>query len=67
MSVHLVSEQGLESVVELILVELASGLAEQSVHPVGVRSAVSESVVVDHPQSVSECLSIHRWVQCILG
>ena len=67
MGVHLVSEHCFEGVVELVLIEFGSSLGKEGVQPVGVGGAVSESVVVDDPQSVSECLGVHGWVQCILG
>ena len=42
-------------------------VAQEGVHPVGVGSSILESVVVDNPQSVSECLGVHGWVQGIFS
>ena len=63
--VNIVGQESLQKVVEFVFAQFLHRLRKCSVHPVGVGSAVSESVVVDDPQSVFECLGIHQWVQGI--
>ena len=63
--IHIVGQESFKEVVEFICVHSLESLGESGVHPVGVRSTISESIVVDDPESVSECLGIYEWVQSI--
>lgn len=63
--IHIVGQECLEEIVEFIGVHSLESLGESGVHPVGVRSTMSKSIVINDPESVSECLSIYEWVQGI--
>jgi len=67
LSIDLISQEGLEQIVELILAQIRGTLLEQGVHPVSVRGSVSEFVVVNDPKSISQGLSIDKWVQSVPG
>ena len=57
-----VSQSTLCQVVHLVSPAVLGGLSEGKVNPVGVLSTVSELVVVDGPQSLSEHLRVHLWI-----
>lgn len=63
----IVRKESLNSVVELVLIGDSRHLLEERVHPVGVFSAISELVVLDHIKPFSQDINVKRWVQGVLG
>ncbi len=63
LTVNLIGEECLHSVVELEFPDVASNIPEGIVGPVGVLNTVKETVVVGNPQTVLEGFKINDGVQ----
>ena len=67
LGVNIVSQSSLEKIIELVLLNIVENITQGGVHPESVSSAISESVVIDNPESVSECFGVYVGVQSIFG
>jgi len=63
LTVHLIGEECLHSVVELEFPEVASNIPDGVVRPVGVLNTVKEAVVVGNPQTVLEGVKVNDRIQ----
>lgn len=59
----LITQDGLESEVELVFVQLVKTVAEESVDPVSVISSISVLVMLNHPKPVFKVVDVQSWVQ----
>jgi hypothetical protein len=62
---NLVDEEGLHSVVELVLPEVASNISHGVVRPVSEFDAVKEAIVLSNPQAVLKGIKINSGVKRI--
>lgn len=67
LAVYLVSEECLNEVVELVLVQVVAHVAHRIVGPVGMLNAVQEAVVLGHPETVLELLEVDGGVERVAG
>lgn len=65
LTVNLIGEECLNSVVELEFPEMASNIPNGVVGPVSVLSTVKETIMVGHPQTVLEGVKVNDRVQGI--
>ena len=63
LTVHLIGEECLHSVVELEFPEVASNIPNGVVGPVSVLNTVKETIMVGHPQTVLEGVKVNDRVQ----
>ena len=66
LTVNLVSEEGLHSVVELVLVEMGSNISHCVMRPVSVLNSMQEAIVLSNPKTVLQSLKINSGVQAVL-
>ena len=67
LAVNLIGEEGLYSVVELVLVKVTACIAEEVVGPVGVLNSMDETIKLGNPESVLDGLKVNGRVQGVAG
>lgn len=62
LAVDLVSEECLDGIVELVLVQVATEVADEVVRPVSVLDSVEKTVVLSNPKAILEGLKVNSGV-----
>ena len=63
LTVNLINKEGLESIVKLVLIEMASNILHCIVRPVSMLNSMEKAVVLSYPEAVLESLKVNSRVE----